>query len=107
MPIIERDVWRRQYFADVRCADNVFIPTDDVRAWPLYPVHRWVYDKLTVALSQGLEAAPHGVMPPRFPVFSKPMINLRGMGAGSRAIVSEDDYRTALTGGHFWSTLLT
>nr|WP_294514020.1 hypothetical protein [uncultured Rhodopila sp.] len=107
MPIIERDVWRRQYFQNIPCPDDVVIPTDDVRAWPLYPSHRWIYDKLAVALSQGLEAAPHGVMPPRFPVFSKPMINLRGMGAGSRAIVSEEDYRAALAGGHFWSTLLT
>lgn len=107
MPIIERDVWRKQFFENVPCPDEVVIPTDDVHAWPLYPAHRWVYDKLAVALSQGLEAAPHGVMPPRFPVFSKPMINLRGMGAGSRVIIDEDDYRTAMTGGHFWSTLLT
>lgn len=107
MPIIERDVWRKQFFQHVACPDSVVIPTDDVHAWPLYPAHRWVYDKLAVALSQGLEAAPHGVMPPRFPVFSKPMINLRGMGAGSRPIGSEDDYRTAMAGGHFWSTLLT
>jgi hypothetical protein len=66
-----------------------------------------LYDKLAVALSQGLEAAPHGVMPTRFPVFSKPMINLRGMGAGSRPIGDEAEYRAALSGGHFWSTLLT
>ena len=46
--------------------------------------HRWIYDKLAVALSQGLDAAPHGVMPPRFPVFSKPIMNLRGMGSGSQ-----------------------
>ena len=50
---------------------------------------------MAVALSQGLEAAPHGVMPPRFPVFSKPTTNLRGMGVGSRVIVSEADYQAA------------
>jgi hypothetical protein len=107
MPIFERDVWRLQYFEHVPCPDGVFIPTDDVSAWPLYPAHRWVYDKLAVALSQGLDAAPHGVIPPRFPVFSKPMINLRGMGAGSRVIENEAEYRAATMGGHFWSTLLT
>ena len=47
---------------------------------------RWIYDKLAVALSQGLDAAPHGVMPPAFPVFSKPIMNLRGMGTGSQVI---------------------
>jgi hypothetical protein len=46
-------------------------------------------------------------MPPSFPVFSKPITNLRGMGTGSQAIASEADYKAALTAGHFWCTLLT
>ncbi len=58
-------------------------------------------------MSQGLPAAPHGVMPPHYPVFSKPIVNLRGMGIGSRPIVSEADYNASLTAGHFWSELLT
>ena len=82
------------------------MPTEDADAWLWYPGHRWVYDKLAVALSQGLEAAPHGVMPARFPVFSKPIVNLRGMGTGSRLIESAAEYRQALTPGHFWMTHL-
>ncbi|WP_428484453.1 hypothetical protein [Rhodopila sp.] len=107
MPIHEEDPWRLQYFENIPCPDNVIIPTDDPDAWRLYPAHRWIYDKLAVALSQGLEAAPHGVMPPRFPVFSKPITNLRGMGVGSRTIASAADYKAAQTAGHFWCTLLT
>jgi hypothetical protein len=107
MPILERAPWRAQFFSGIPCPEGVIIPTEDTQAWILYPAHRWIYDKLAVALSQGLEAAPHGVMPPHFPVFSKPMINLRGMGAGSMAIPDEASYRAALAGGHFWSTLLT
>lgn len=107
MPVCEADPWRLQYFEGIACPDQVRVPTEDADAWVWYPEHRWIYDKLRVALSQGLDAAPHGVMPPRFPVFSKPMINLRGMGAGSRVIESEEAYRAALAGGHFWSTLLT
>jgi hypothetical protein len=106
MPVCEADPWRLQYFADVPCPAHVRVPTEDADAWLWYPEHRWVYDKLRVALSQGLDAAPHGVMPPRFPVFSKPMINLRGMGAGSRVIADPAEYAAALAGGHFWSTLL-
>ena len=87
----ECDPWRTQFFEDVACPDDVIIPTDDRDAWPLYPGHRWIYDKLAVALSQGLDAAPHGVMPPHFPVFSKPIMNLRGMGVGSRAIINQED----------------
>jgi hypothetical protein len=106
MPICEADPWRLQYFQSVPCPDDVLIPTEDSDAWQWHPAHRWVYDKLAVAHSQGLEAAPHGVMPRRFPVFSKPICNLRGMGIGSRILRSADDCSIAYTPGHFWMTLL-
>jgi hypothetical protein len=106
VPVCEADPWRFQYFAGIPCPDNVRISTEDADSWEWYPAHRWIYDKLAVALSQGLEAAPHGVMPKRFPVFSKPLMNLRGMGTGSRVIASADEYKAALTPGHFWCTLL-
>jgi len=60
-----------------------------------------------VALSQGLEAAPHGVMIPLVPQFSESLMKLRGMGNGSQPIGSAEEYRAALTAGHFWCTLLT
>jgi len=107
MPIYQTDPWRTQFFAHVACPDDVIIPTKDWEAWPLYPAHRWIYDKLAVALSQGLDAAPHGVIPPHFPVFSKPMMNLRSMGAGSLPIPDMETYRASMNPGHFWSTLLT
>jgi hypothetical protein len=107
MPVCEADPWRLQYFEGIPCPEHVRVPTEDADAWMWYPEHRWVYDKLRVALSQGLDAAPHGVVPPAFPVFSKPMINLRGMGAGSRVIASAEEYAAALAGGHFWCTLLS
>ena len=107
MPIHEADPWRLQYFANTPCPEHVHISTEDADSWQWYPAHRWIYDKLAVALSQGLDAAPHGVMPPSFPVFSKPITNLRGMGTGSQPIASATDYQAALTAGHFWSTLLT
>jgi hypothetical protein len=107
VPICEADPWRLQYFEGIPCPDHVRIPTEDADSWEWYPAHRWIYDKLAVALSQGLAGAPHGVMPPSFPVFSKPIMNLRGMGTGSRVIASAAAYRQALTPGHFWCTLLT
>ena len=106
MAIREADPWRMQYFADVPCPDAVDIPTEDADAWEWFPAHRWVYDKLRVAMSQGIAAAPHGVMPPGFPVFSKPITNLRGMGTGSQVIRSAAQYKSALTPGHFWMELL-
>ena len=106
MPVCEADPWRLQYFEGVPCPGDVRISTEDADSWEWYPAHRWIYDKLAVALSQGLEAAPHGVKPPFFPVFSKPIMNLRGMGTGSRVIASAGDYAAALTPGHFWCRLL-
>jgi hypothetical protein len=107
VPVCEADPWRFQYFEGIPCPDHVRISTEDADSWEWYPSYRWIYDKLVVALSQGLEAAPHGVMPKCFPVFSKPLMNLRGMGTGSRVVVSVDEYKAALTPGHFWCTLLT
>jgi hypothetical protein len=104
MPICEADPWRLQYFAHVRTAAN--IPTEDCDAWTWYPAHHWVYDKLAIAQSQNLDAAPHGVAPPRFPVFSKPIMNLKGMGVGSRVLSSAADYERHYAPGHFWMTLL-
>ena len=104
MPICEADPWRLQYFAHVKTAAN--IPTEDSDAWQWCLAHRWVYDKLAVALSQGLAAGPHGTPPPRFPVFSKPIVNLKGMSVGSRVLGSQSEYDAHYTPGHFWMTLL-
>ena len=106
MPICEIDPWRTQYFEKTACPANVFIPTEDSDAWLWNPQHRWAYDKLEVATRQGLTAAPHGVAPPAFPVFSKPIYNLKGMGVGSRTLRSPADYDSAYRPGHMWMTLL-
>jgi hypothetical protein len=83
------------------------IPTDDPEAWAWNPEYAWVFDKLRLALSQGLYAAPHGLVPPRFPVFSKPIFNFGGMGAGSCLLSDISDYRRNATPGHMWMSVLT
>ena len=106
MPIVEADPWRLQYFAEIDCPAQVVIPTDDPEAYRLFPAQRWIYNKLAVADSQGLDCGPHGVRPSSFPVFSKPLCNMRGMGAGSRVLENEAAYEACETPGHFWMTLL-
>ncbi len=106
MPVCERDPWRLQFFENVPCPDDVLIPTDDPDCWNWYPKHRWIYDKLKIAESQGLISGPHGVMPPRFPVFSKPMMNMKGMGIGSRLIATAAEFDHAYQPGHMWMELL-
>lgn len=106
MPIVEKDPWRTQYFDRVACPDDVVIPTDDEEAYRLYPSWRWVYNKLLICESQGLEHGPHGIVPPRFPVFSKPIYNLRGMGVGGRVLTCRDDYLREQQPSHLWMPLL-
>jgi hypothetical protein len=107
MPILENSPWRRQYFDGVACPDDVTIPTDDDVAYALYPAHRWVYNKLLICETQGIAHAPHGIPPARFPVFSKPIYNLRGMGAESRILASAAEYERWQKPGHLWMELLT
>ncbi len=106
MPIVERDPWRMQYFEGVDCPQGLFIPTEDSDAYRLFPEHRWVYNKLLVAETQGLECGPHGLPPERFPVFSKPIYNLRGMGIESRILASREEYEREQAPGHLWMPLL-
>ena len=35
-------------------------------AWAWFPRQKWVYNKLSIAESQGLECGPHGLEPPAF-----------------------------------------
>jgi hypothetical protein len=106
MPICEADPWRMQYFEHADCPPDVNIPTEDPDAWEWNPAYRWVYDKIAIAKSQGLEAGPHGTAPPFFPVFSKPIVNLAGMGVDTRILRSSDEYFLHNTSGHMWMALL-
>jgi hypothetical protein len=102
MPIIERDPWRMQYFENIACPENVSIPTDDEHAYELFPDHRWIYNKLLICDTQGIDGAPHGIPPAAFPVFSKPIYNMHGMGVGGRVIASEAELAANINAGHMW-----
>lgn len=106
MPICEADPWRVQYFEGVPCPDGVNIPTEDGDAWRWYPEYKWVYNKLAVAESQDLACAPHGIDPESFPVFSKPIYNMRGMGAGSGVLRTSKEYKHRQRPGHYWMQML-
>lgn len=106
MPIVEHDPWREQYFEGVACPENVRISTDDTDSYVWYRDHRWIYNKLLIAETQGLSCAPHGIMPPSFPVFSKPIYNLRGMGMETRIFEDAETYLAERDPGHMWVQLL-
>lgn len=68
------------------------VGVNDTEAWRLNPGHRHVYNKLELALWQGLKAAPCGVDPipqgmaPNDTVFVKPITNLAGMSLNARSV---------------------
>lgn len=106
MPFEGVDPWRWQYFEGVACPTSVVVPADDATGWRQYPKHRHVYDKLFICESQGIPHGPHGVMPGTFPVFSKPVMNLHGMGIGGRVIRSAAELNAHFTPGHMWMAQL-
>jgi hypothetical protein len=100
------DVWRWQYFEGTRVPRGTVVPVDDPTGWQLYPAYRRVYDKLFVCASQGEPCGPHGVLARRYPVFSKPIMNLHGMGAQGYVVRSPSELKACFTPGHFWMRLL-
>lgn len=84
---------------------------EDYQAWEKYGNSdlRWVFNKLEVALRQGLHAGPAGVPPGHGGLFiSRPVYNLYGMGIGaeqfSYATHMYDDMvqHKFVRPGHFW-----
>ncbi len=86
MPFCEADPWRLQYFEGVACPPDVRIPTEDPDAYEWYPQHRWIYDKLRCVPRRACTWRSARGRAAAFPVFSKPITNLRGMGVGSRVL---------------------
>ena len=77
----------------------------DEEAWRVWgATHAHLFDRMWIARSQGIEAHPHGVTPGAGPVFSRPIMNLRGMGMGARLIQhwGDGDYQA----GYFWMPYL-
>ena len=99
------------------------VAVNDVHAWRLNQKHRHVYNKLHIALSQGLQAAPSGVSPLLMGLqaedacFVKPIFNLGGMSLNTVSTkaqeISESTINQAQNNGEncaagsFWCEFLT
>ena len=62
---------------------------EDYQAWEAYPQHRWVFNKLEVALKLGYKAGPACVPLPKtentlFKAIIRPIYNLYGMGINAK-----------------------
>lgn len=99
----EDDERAKSLFARVHC--HVDIPTQDDYAYPMYPEYNWVYTKLMLYQSLGIQAMPHGIEPDAYPVFSKPICNMWGMGVGAKKL-DHWDWMTDYEAGHLWMPVL-
>lgn len=82
---------------------------EDFQTWRMYPNYRNLFNKLELALSQGLNAAPAAVNPLHDGYYiSRPIYNLYGMGLGAKKFwYSDEMYNDLLNNdvvppGHFW-----
>lgn len=89
-----------------KCPKGTIIPVNDIDAWLHFPEHNWVYNKIQICRTQNIKHAPFGVIPPEFPVYIKPIINLYGMGWGSHLIKNISEYENLSSSGYFWMTVL-
>lgn len=85
------------------------IAEEDFQSWRIYPQYRNLFNKLELALAQGLHAAPAAVNPLHSGYYiSRPIYNLYGMGIGAKKFWYEDSMYNELLNnaivppGHFW-----
>jgi hypothetical protein len=85
---------------------------EDHQTWEYYKHHqdlRWLFNKLEIALQQGLHAGPAGTAPHKDGVYiSRPIYNTYGMGIGAKKFVYDksmyQDFidHAVVPPGHFW-----
>ena len=86
--------------------DNITYPKNDIDAYKLYPNFANVYNKLEIAKIQGLECNPFPIYPNKFPIISKPIINLNGMGLGAKKIKNKREFYKDIESTNFWCEFL-
>lgn len=103
MAFVGMDSWEVQYFKHID-AGGVTVPCADIYSYDAFSEYNWVYNKLALMNYQNIRAAPHGVIPETFPIFSKPIYNLWGMSMGAKRL---DDWKEEYyIPGHFWCEFL-
>lgn len=89
---------------------------EDYQAWEMFyhKPYRWVFNKLEVALRQGLTAGPAAVPPPHSGLYiSRPTYNIYGMGIGAEQFdYHTDEYAdfvqySTVKPGYFWCEWLS
>ena len=86
---------------------KINLPLDDSMAYKMYPKHRQVYNKLLIAEFQNLDCGPYPIEPKKYPIVSKPIINLFGMGLNSKKIKNKNEFLKEHITSNFWLEYLS
>ena len=76
--------------------NKIFYPKNDIEAYVMYPKYSDVYNKLNISKFQNVLSNPFPILPIKYPIISKPIINLNGMGLGAKKIKSKKNFTKIL-----------
>jgi|AntAceMinimDraft_5_1070358.scaffolds.fasta_scaffold59885_1 hypothetical protein len=85
---------------------DIYYPQNDIEAYVLYSKYSIVYNKLEIAKFQNLECNPFPIYPKKYPIISKPIINLNGMGKGAIKIKNNKEFTDNIESTNFWCSFL-
>ncbi len=85
---------------------NIDIPITDVDAYLKYPQYRFIYNKMVICQFQNVLHAPFPIIPSKFPIISKPIINLYGMGLKIHKIENIEQFWKYWLSTKFWMEFL-
>lgn len=85
---------------------NINIIKDDIIAFQKFKNYNLVYNKLQIAMDQNLKCGIYPIEPDEFPVVSKPIYNLLGMGVDSIKIKNKKEFLKNSKNGNFWTEFL-
>ncbi len=101
--MIQKYITKYSLIYDVlKCPKDVIIPISDMDAWKHFKKHNWIYNKINICKTQDIICNPIGIAPQSYPIIIKPIINLFGMGWGSKKINNYDEYKKHISPGYFW-----
>lgn len=103
MPFVQPAQWEAHLFSPwEENVKSVNVPLYDKHVWTWSPELRPLLNRLTVALKCHYSCGPHGVLPDKYPIISKPVYNLYGSSIGVEILQDQQHYLDRYTPGHFW-----
>lgn len=88
-----------------KCPKDLFIPTNDFKAFPYYKNHHFLYNKAFISNSQNIEYGYNNKYPNKYPVIVRPITNLNGMGYGTYYINNKNEIKN-IDKDKFWCEIL-